>query len=360
MPFKVPGHLLKWRIDELQFNWEDIRITRSGGPWTSYAIDKAFFESWLKEGALDGGAAFREATLVDVRLEGRDVVKAKVKTPEGEDFIRPRAVVAADGVDSAVVAKADLKVKSPPPVTGYGASYELEGVEVGTPYADQLYYGDFIPGGYAYIFPLPGNRVSVGAGSISAGLDVKDYLDRFMKRPEIGWQLEGGRMVAEKAGKVPFTRTVEDIVSGNILVCGDAAAQNLKPLVEGFLPAIICGFEAGRAAGRFVTEGRPVESYVRSVDRKMGLLFRESDKATRLMVEFSNSLGEQKYPLLMGLSCGVFTVEEAMKMIGWGIEPIRQKLMDWNNSRIRRLKTGIIEMAGVSYLRLNAAMGGWG
>ena len=70
----------------------------------------------------------------------------------------PKYVIAADGVDSTIIDC--LNVKKEDCVLGYIISYEMKNLKLKYPEYDQLFFGNFAPKTYAYIFPLSNTTCS--------------------------------------------------------------------------------------------------------------------------------------------------------------------------------------------------------
>jgi digeranylgeranylglycerophospholipid reductase len=107
LPFKIPEEQLIWRTDGISFWAEGITIERSGGLWSSYAINREKIDKWLANNAIGAGAKlYLETELIDLEFnENYHVTKAIVKTGAGIREIKPKVVIAADGVHSKVLNK---------------------------------------------------------------------------------------------------------------------------------------------------------------------------------------------------------------------------------------------------------------
>ncbi|MFQ6136365.1 MAG: geranylgeranyl reductase family protein [Candidatus Hydrothermarchaeales archaeon] len=352
LPFEIPKELLIWRIDELRFWADGIAINRRGGPWTSYAIDRSSFDSWLAQKAVEAGADLRlETELVDLEIEDDfHASKAIVKTGEGEEEAAFKALIAADGVDSKVLE--ELGVRNDSPIIGNAMSYELENVKLQAPHRDQLFFGDFAPSGYAYLFPISRDRANIGVGSISDEKEIEKCFEEFCELPQVKRQIQDSTKVKEKSGSVPFGYLADKCWYGNVLLAGDAATQNIKPLVEGILPAIICGSIAGETAAKFLETGSPLAEYQESVQRKLGVIFRESDRYIDLLDELSHSTSEGRYLMMMGLCSNIFSVEDIKRLKDEDYAMLKRRLMGWKKSKMKRFMTEVQERFGILYLRL--------
>jgi geranylgeranyl reductase family protein len=336
LPFQVPNKLLESRIAGLEFISEEISYTRTGGPWQSYAIDRASFDKWLAKRAQKAGAEL----LLHTELENLDFInrglaeRAIFKEGGGQENIEFEVLIGADGANSRVLDL--LGEREPGARLGKALVYEYEGVELESPEMDQIFFGDFAPGGYAHLFPLSGGRANVGLGTIIDETNLKNCFEDFISIPSISAQLKGARILKEKSGYVAFDRMSKKPQYGNVLLAGEAGSQNIKPLVEGFLPSIICADIAGKTAARHILQGEPLENYQNNLNKKLGLIFKESNKLAGVLEEISDIKDKSSYLLLFGL-----TSQEIKKII---IKRV--------NSKSRLVFSKVSEKAAIYYLNL--------
>jgi digeranylgeranylglycerophospholipid reductase len=309
-PFTIPAEQLIWKIDGMCFWAEDIMIERIGGFWSGYAINRERFDKWLASNAIGVGAQLHLATeLGDLEFsDDYRVRKAIVQSRKGVLEIEPKAVIAADGVHSKVLNElgfADLEEKG-----GEVMSFEMKNLNLYKPRYEQLYLGEFAPGAYAYIFPLSQSRANVGVGMLFRTKSLEDCYEEFLEIPVVKKQLKGGEEVIEKSGWAPYHYVTDKWVYGNILLVGDAANQNIKPFVEGFLPGIICGDRAGKAASDFVCGRDTLDTYPERVKDILGDFFLESDRILGLLYELGRSPTAMNHLLRLGLATDIFSVTD--------------------------------------------------
>ncbi|GBE18893.1 ribulose-1,5-biphosphate synthetase [archaeon BMS3Abin16] len=310
LPFKMPKDQLLWKIDGISFNVDDITIERKGGMWSGYAINREKFDKWLADNAVKAGAKLLlDTELIDVETrEGYHVSTVRVKTNNVETEIKPKVVIAADGVDSTVLNLLGFEVDLEK--TGYVYSFELSGVKVNSN-LDYMFFGDFAPGGYGYIFPLSNNRANVGVAALFKKDSIKEFYDNFLELPEVNNLLGGENLIIkEKEGLVPFLPQTEKWHYGNILFVGDAANQNLKPFVEGFLPGILCGDIAGQSAAEYAVHGKGLESYVKTIEEKCKNFFEYSDVLTKILYETGKKTEKTYHLIRVGIVSDLFSLEE--------------------------------------------------
>ncbi len=351
LPFKVPRELLVHKSEGLEFLVDNISIVRKGGPWTSYAIDRSGFDRWLADRAVDAGAEiminteFRRFKSDESGRLSTAIVSRNKKT-ESIDF---RVVIGADGADSKVLEELGAKRKNPR--LGRAAVFEYEGVTLSSPNLDQVYFGDFAPGGYAHIFPVSEDRANVGVGSIVDEVDLDKCFSDFLRDPRVSPQLKGARRIREKSGTVSFGQQSDRRQYGNVLLAGEAATPHLKPLVEGFLPSIICGDIAGKTAARYLNHGTPLESYQKNLDRKLGPLFKESEGLTAVLEGLTNIEGSKNHLLLAGLCSNIFSKGNIASLKNRNPEEIKARLIVEWGKKFNRAFIPILERGALSYLQ---------
>ncbi len=353
LPFKIPRELLKWKIEALEFCVEDVSFRRGGGPWTSFAIDRASFDQWLAMRAEDAGVKILlETELLDIVFEKRLGKKALIKQKSKRLEVEFKVLIGADGTNSGVLdllgeRRSDARI-------GWGVVYEFENVKLDSPRTDKLYFGDFAPGGYAHIFPVSETGANIGVGSIAEGVDLDACFKRFLKMNDLARQVKNAKVVMEKSGAVPFDNTSSRWDYGNVILTGDAAAQNLKPLIEGFLPAIICGDIAGKTAVKHLLESRPLSDYMDNVAKKMGPIFKESDSLIKILEELGEQNNSTNHLLLSGLCANLIDKNSVLKMKDYKASDIKKELVTRDASVFRSVYTRLYERAGVRYLQGHA------
>ena len=330
LPYGIPEEHLIWKIDGMSFWAEGITIERRGGIWSGYAINRKKFDAWLANNAIESGARLHlESELIDLEFSGNyHVTKAVVKTCEGMEEIKPKVVIAADGVHSTVLNK--LGFTNHRDKCGEVLSFELNNVNLYKPTYEQLYIGDFAPGAYAYIFPLSKNRANVGVGSLYRTKKLENCYEEFLEIPVVKKQLKHGIAVIEKSGWAPYGYVTDTWAYGNVLLVGDTANQNFKPFVEGILPGIICGDVAGKAAYKFITGANLRSDYQKRVKDKLGTFFLESDKVLDLLQVLAESLNKKDHLLRLSLFADIFSINQINKLRSEKYEILKRRLEKWS------------------------------
>lgn len=199
-----------------------------------YAIDRAAFDRWIVDGAVDQGAELRTNTRVS-GIEARD--RGWRVRANGSEF-DGRVVVAADGPTS-FLAKSLGLVRSQDHILAYEYRLPRDAVPLPDPQLFLLYIGERYDGGYAWIFPK-GDFVNVGAGG---HIDAHNATLAFCKKHGI----DPGRRERIIAGTIPYHYDLSAYALPGFAVAGDAAGMANPMNGAGIHPGIF----SGRLAGEF-------------------------------------------------------------------------------------------------------------
>jgi len=328
LPFKIPRDQLIWRIDGMFFWADDISIEREGSPWDGYSVDRKRFDKWLAENAVDAGAKlFTNTELVDLILDEENNVKKAIAKRENHFLeIIPKVVVAADGSESTVLKLLDLYHPKEGDL-GEVKSYEMRNLDLKYPHYEQFYFGDFAPRAYAYIFPLSKSVANVGVGTTLSKKSLEEYFDSFIHSEPVKNQLRKGKIKNEKSGKATIRHLTDKWVYGNTIFVGDAANQNIKPFIEGILPAIICGDSVGEIASLSIQEKILLtdEIYKNKINNKIGKLFGISNKSTNLVYDLPQNIENKAAHLIyLGVFSNIIT-DDNLKLVESNYDPVHIK-----------------------------------
>jgi len=242
-------------------------------PFNGFTVLRQEFDTWLVEKARQSGALLVTSTVVDDLLyEGSQVVGVKTRRADGD--IRAHVVILADGVNSLLAQKANLRGKFSLHEVSLGVKellalpaktinerFGLSG-DSGAAYA---ILGDFsrgIPGG-GFIYT---NKDSVSIGVVMQPQALADHqitadevLERFKARPEVAQLIEGGRLMEYSGHLVPEggLKSMPKLFRDGLLVAGDAAGfcVNTGLVLMGMNLAIASGKSAGEITVQACKEG---------------------------------------------------------------------------------------------------------
>lgn len=316
VPFKIPTNYFKWRVDGMLFWIEGIKIERRGGFWEGYTIDRKRFDKLLAKNAIETGAElWNNCELLDAEFDDNGNMKtAIVKKSEKEVEIYPDIVIGADGSESTVLKILDLFNPGRGDI-GEIYSWEMKSVNNTKPKLEQIFVGDFTPGGYAYIFPKSKDIANVGIGGLFPQKKMEKYFDEFLEVPFVKKQVKNAEFVVEKSKKSIWSDIIDKWAYNNILLAGDAANQNLKPFVEGILPAIICGNIAGELASRRINSGMDL---TKIYEERIKEIFQDEYKTSKIYMKLIKDLFMSDIPtnniLFGGLLSRSFQLNEIEKL----------------------------------------------
>lgn len=205
-------------------------ITRLPG----YAIDRAAFDQWIVNGAVDDGAELK--TSARVTGAGRRDGGWRVSV-NGASY-DSRILIGADGPTS-FLAKSLGLVRHQEQILAYEYRFPREAVETPDPDRFLLYIGERYDGGYAWIFPK-GDAVNVGAGG---HIDAHAATVAFCREHRI----DPSRSQKTIAGTIPYRYDLTAYAIPGFAVAGDAAGV-ANPMNGAGIHA---GLFSGRLAGAF-------------------------------------------------------------------------------------------------------------
>ncbi len=209
---------------------------------TGYTTDRDRFDQYLADQAIKEGAELIKNCTFE-RIED-----GVAKTSQGD--IEYKVIVGADGPGSRVARSLGLKKnRNPYPAVTAQAKGDFEPVLV-------MYFGGLAPGAYSWIIPKKGQaNIGVGFSPKFADGNLRDYFDKFVTRERFD-------VITRMEGKyVPSEGPIENTVSGNGMVVGDAAGHVISVNGGGIPLAMIGGRICGQVAGDSAMNGRPLEDY---------------------------------------------------------------------------------------------------
>ncbi|MDY9927414.1 geranylgeranyl reductase family protein [Methanosarcina sp.] len=247
-------------------------------------LDRRRYDQFLAEQAAGAGAELMIKTRV-TKVEGTTVETSGIF---GKHKIKAKAVIGADGPNSLVAKSKGLAMKPELKETSVAIEYQVRNVDI-DPDALEMYFGkDYVPGGYAWIFPEGGDRANVGIGIRSGmaekGVSAKEYLHRFMKdHPLASSKLKNGIIMNVIAGIIPVNGAPAKTATKDSLIVGDAAGHIIATNGGGIPPAMIAGKIAGEIAAEFAAGKCKLEEYDRLWRAQFGSALETSVQARQIM-----------------------------------------------------------------------------
>ena len=283
-------------------------------------LDRRRYDQFLAEQAAKAGAELMIKTRV-TKVEGTTVETSGVF---GKHTIKGKAIIGADGPNSLVARTKCLTFKPGEREVSVALEYQVRNVDI-DPEALEMYFGnDFVPGGYAWIFPEGEDRANVGVGIRSGmaekGVSAKEYLNRFMREHPLASQKLKNRIIMNViAGILPVNGAPKRTATGDSLIVGDAAGQIIATNGGGIPPAMIAGKVAGETAAEFAAGKCRLEEYDRLWRAQIGNAIETSVQARQLMdgIMKSNTLMNAAFKLIS---------PEQMKVMQCGKLPLPVKI----------------------------------
>jgi geranylgeranyl reductase len=223
-------------------------------------VNREVFDEWLRGRAAAVGAERRTGAFVRISREGDGVATVHYKTDDGEECVRARTVIGADGALSAV---ARQEVPSAARMKCVFAYHEIVRSPVGAPSGAQAdfnaercdvwYQGALSPDFYAWIFPH-GDTVSIGTGSAHKGF----VLRRSVEALRAATGLDGAETIRREGAPIPLKPLKRWDNGRDVVLAGDAAGIVAPASGEGIYYAM--------AGGRFAADA--VEACLESGDAR--------------------------------------------------------------------------------------------
>jgi digeranylgeranylglycerophospholipid reductase len=241
----------EWLINETHFfkfispKGRVVEIKTS--PYVGYVLDRAAFEQELLWMAVDQGAELiLGKTVTNLSKEGVVI---------GNELVKARIIIGADGVDSKIGRLAGINTRSKQGMLGSCAQHTLVNIDVDPDCLEFYLGGRNAPGGYAWIFPKGNNEANVGVGLLrSDKKDAVNALGNFIKK-----KFRNAQSIRFLVGCVPSSLPPKECVLGNVVLVGDAARQVNPFTGAGIANAFVAGKIAGEICGEVAVKKYPID-----------------------------------------------------------------------------------------------------
>jgi geranylgeranyl reductase family protein len=202
--------------------------------------------------------------------------------------LRCRHVVAADGMWSPVRKAVGATIEG---YRGEWHAFRQYAGGVTGPAAERLivwFDADLLPG-YAWSFPLPGNRANIGFGVLRDGHrkvgDMGELWRDILARPHVVEALGEGFRLEDRHTAWPIPARIDHmtLTSGRVLFVGDAAAATDVMTGEGIGQALLTGRLAAEAINSGTDPAEVAATYERAVQRHLFADHRMSRRLGRVL-----------------------------------------------------------------------------
>lgn len=205
-------------------------------------------------------------------------------------LVRTRYVVAADGMWSPVRKSVGAAIEG---YRGEWHAFRQYASDVTGPAAERLlvwFEPDLLPG-YAWSFPLPGNRVNIGFGVLRDGdrrvQDMAELWRDLLARPHVVDALGPAFRLEDRHTAWPIPARIDEVAlaRGRVLFVGDAAAATDVMTGEGIGQALLTGRLAAEAiiAAGALQPAVAAETYEATVERELVADHRMSKRLGRVL-----------------------------------------------------------------------------
>lgn len=252
--FDIPDSLLVARIGSARMiSPSDRRVDMPIDGGYVGMVDREKFDEWLRERAALSGATRVTGTFLRVARDAAGNAVVHYRSPDGEHQASTRAVIGADGANSAV---ADQCIPGADQVRYVAAYHEI----VRAPAAgradydatrcDVYYQGKLSPDFYAWIFPH-GDTVSIGVGSARKGFSLRQAVAAL--RASTG--LDAMETVRREGAPIPLKPLRRWDNGRDVVLAGDAAGVVAPASGEGIFYAMTGGRLAADSVDSFLATG---------------------------------------------------------------------------------------------------------
>ena len=256
--FAIPQELLVARVTSARMVSPSLqKVDMPVGDSYVGMVDRATFDPWLRQRAIDAGARQRIGNFkrIERRTDGRvDIYFTDKEAGGAEAHVTANTVIGADGANSKVareyVPGGDSKqcvfayheiVRSP--IGSAGGNFDRSR-------ADVWYQGKLSPDFYAWVFPH-GDTTSIGVGSELRDFSAPDSVKAL--RREVN--LECAETIRREGAPIPLKPLKRWDDGANILLAGDAAGVVAPASGEGIYYAMLGGQLAAEAVAECLASG---------------------------------------------------------------------------------------------------------
>src|SRR5437588_3474414 len=220
---------------------------RVGGD--GYILDKPAFLASLAERAGAAGAEVVYGARIESYSRDDGLVHAEGRRDSQPFSLKAKVVVGCDGTGS-ILARQFFPRRNYPVIAAF--QYDMVNCQLEDEATLEIFIGHKkAPAGYIWIFPKGKGTANVGIGLKGSG--AKLLLDKFIQdHPNV---FNRSKIERSQAAPVPVGGEVEDYVTDNMLLCGDAAGQVIPLTGAGIHTSIVAGKIAGEVAGAAAKEG---------------------------------------------------------------------------------------------------------
>ena len=177
------------------------------------------------------GARYVSSELVNPAVPGNEVSTVKLESQGRRISLRTKVLIGADGANSRVAR--DLRLdENKEWIVGYEEVFRAAATR-SEPHLYCFLDAELAPGYLAWLAD-DGEELHVGVGGYPSRFDPRDALDKFKRKAARALDLEFGRQIEARGGRIPVGGVLRRIANRRGLLIGDAAGA-VSPLTAGGL-----------------------------------------------------------------------------------------------------------------------------
>jgi geranylgeranyl reductase len=241
-------------------------------------VDREHFDEWLRARAASSGAERRIGTFEQLTRDHDDTAIIEYSTTDSggathNTHVRARAVIGADGANSAVGRQAVPGAERVPFVFAYHEIVQAPAANSNNYDAArcEVYYrGTLSPDFYGWVFPH-GQTASIGTGSAQKGFSLRSAVGGL--REAAG--LQDAKVIRREGAPIPMRPLARWDNRRDVILAGDAAGVVAPASGEGIYYAMLSGQLVADAVNVFLETGnaKALANARRRFMRAHGLVF---------------------------------------------------------------------------------------
>jgi len=217
----------------------------------AYVVDRFLFDQMFYKRAKRLGCEIRaNSKLIDVRNDS-----LFMQSNGHGELLKSKITVGADGANSVVRHSVFPGFLEKEFVHGFQiraeGKFDKRLVE--------LHFGEFAPGFFAWVVPESGRIARIGIG-VSFGLNAGNALDEFLEQKQLR-----ARALSKSSALIPIVGPAKDLVSGNVLLAGDAAGHTKATTGGGLVFGLKAGAICAETIANNLKHGHELSRYSRNL-----------------------------------------------------------------------------------------------
>ena len=253
--FSIPDSQLCARIQSARMvspSGQEVDMPINAGGFVGI-VDREIFDEFLRTRAAENGATRRTGTFTKITRDADDMAIVHYASDAGEVRVRARAVVGADGANSAVGRSAMPGARTAKFVFAYHEIVKAptSATAAYSPTRCDIYYdGSMSPDFYSWVFPH-GASMSIGTGTANKGFSMKGAIGELRRRTG----LADCETIRREGAPIPLKPMRRWDNGRDVILVGDACGVVAPSSGEGIYYAMACARMAAEAVETVLATG---------------------------------------------------------------------------------------------------------